>query len=306
MESAFANFKRYVESKRYEDAAKEAQYILSEIKEAEDKDDFSQSYIQQIFDVAFRNSYLGCVNTFLVEGSLQDTPYVMAVIRKLAFTWNESIVTEMHDCGVTKAILMLIYQADDSGKFDDAVYAGFACLSNIVSDNDAIVKKIVESSEIEKIIQKGLFLGNRESPRDGFIQFLSALCSTDNSKMRLYLTSEIIDVIMASIRIRSPERVNQIIDGIGVLQFLTDYKSEDDEKPFSSVINYLIDKGFYQLAFDALSDEHLPASLSTICTRAIGNSLSLDNYPDIDRVAFRLPENNQHTGLFEHFDSCLD
>lgn len=283
-ENAFANFKRLVESRKFEDAAREAQFILSEIRGAEDKDEFNQSYIQQLFDIAFRNSYLGCAKTFLSSGDLKDIPYVLSVIRKMAYTWNEAIVTEMFDCGIAVEIFALIYKADGTAKFDDAVYAGFTTLSNIFSDTDSVIRKLVDSPEIAKIIQKGLFLRTREGPRDGFIQFLSALSSTDYEKLREYLTSEVIDLIMDSLRDRSPERVDHILDGVAVIQFLTDYKSHDDEKPFAGIINYLIDKGFYQIAFDALSDEQLQPNLSTICARAIGNSLTLDNYPDIDRV----------------------
>ena len=80
--------------------------------------------------------------------------------------------------------------------------------------------------------------------------------------------------------------MNHITDGVGVLQYLTDNKIDDEEKSFAGAVNYLIDVGFYEIAFDAISDHQLPPSLSTIYARVIGNSLCSDNYPDIDRVIY--------------------
>ena len=285
-EDGFVDFKRYIETNRHDDAATTARLIYTEIKEAEIKEENDEHFLMQIFDMAYKNSFLGCSIEFLAKGDLDALQDVLSVIRKMSFTKNQSIISEIHNCGVTQAIFSLIYQADGSEKYDNVVYSCFTCLSNIISDSEEIVKLIVDSPEVEKVVQKGLFLKDREDPRDGFIQFLSALCSTDYQKVRCLITSEVIDVIMVSIKTRSPERVHHIIDGVGVLQYLTDNKIDDEEKSFAGAVNYLIDKGFYQIAFDAICDDQLPPSLSTICARAIGNSLCLDNYPDIDRVIY--------------------
>jgi hypothetical protein len=98
--------------------------------------------------------------------------------------------------------------------------------------------------------------------------------------------------------------VEVITDAVAVVEFLTDIRQGEEEKPYSSIILYLIDIGFYQVILDALSDEHIQHKLSTLCARTLGNALTLENYPEIDAVRNNNKETLQSSKYSDHLFQC--
>lgn len=278
--------------------------ILGEIRGLEDSNDFNESSIQQIFDISYRNSFWGCCRKFVHESDVEGLKYAFTVVKKITSTQNAAIIKAIFQSKIQEDFKAVIMSGKAGGENSTAVKLAFQCLANMYSENQEEIEAIVKDNELKKIVDMAIGYKDDSEIAQGFLQFMCAMISTKYWPVKEFINQQVLDLLMKCLNDRSADLVETITDGMAIVEFLTDIRDGEDEKPYATIILYLIDAGFYQVSLDALSDEHIASKLGILCARTLGNALTLDKYPEIDTVEFIHEENIQPSRVYEHMFQC--
>lgn len=205
-------------------------------------------------------------------------------IRKITSSTNLEIVNYIIDSKLQEELFAIIHSGRFGGDYSVVVHLAFCCVSNLYSDNDAQIEELFNSGEARKLVMSGLLYRADKLSSGGFLQLLCAMISSKHWPMKELISKEVLDLIMDCISERSVEFMEYVTDAVSVVEFLTDCRGQEDEKPYETIILYLLDLGFYSIVLNALEDENIQPKLGILCARALGNALTLENYPLIDTV----------------------
>lgn len=259
--------------------------MLDLIRDYETKDDIKEETLMMIFDVAYRQAYLGSLSVYLSKARPSETCAAIKWIRYIALTNNEAILKELFNAKVDEMLFKFVLQIEVCEENEDAVAHACIALANMHSDFLPAVQGFCKGPWGNDILHRVAKWKDSLTAIRGILQFLCALVSVKFPLLKEMIEVDIIDIcVYSTINAGDVRNFQQITDALSVIEFMTDVKENDEEKPFANLVLYLLDKNFYQACFDALADVDLPVRLRVVASRIIGNASSLTNYPEIDRV----------------------
>lgn len=246
----------------------------------------------RIFDVSYRHSFLGSCSVYLAQAKPSETPAVLEWIRLIGQTTIDSIIIEMLNARVHEALQEFIIRVDIWEENKECIAQAFIALANMMSDCEKGVKEVTDGPLIEKVMDKAAKWAAYPRVCKGFMQFVCGMTSVKYLPLRAFIKTNHLDIATMILNDRAgDERAMSITDCLTMIEFMTDAREDEDEKPFASVILYCLDKGVYQICFEGLADDSICIRLRVLCARVIGNAITLSNYPNIESVGSPHQEN---------------
>lgn len=283
IEDGFKDFKKYVEEGRYTQAGQALNKSLEYFRENGDQ---TEPTLMVIFDLSYRNSFFGSCNIYMGKARPSETCSASSWLRMIGLTTNEGIILEVLDSKVYEALIELILRAEVNQENEDCVANAFIALGCFLSDCERGIKEVLNGPFIEKLMEIATKWAQSIRACKGFMQFMCALVSTKNRDLKPFVKTLHLDIAMNILKTRGDGETSDIItDSLSLIEYMTDIKEGDDERPYSSAMLYLYDKGLYDICFEGLADDTIDTRLRILCARCIGNAVSLsENYSNIESV----------------------
>lgn len=273
IEEGFRDFKGFTEQSRLTQAGESVERSMRYFSDQETEDDSTR---QAVFELAYKHAYFGCCRVYLAQARPSEALNAIGWLKVMAQASNEAIIMEMISTKVHETLMEFILRADVSRDNEQVVGKAYATLACLVSDCLPAIKDISDGPYIEKIMERGVQWAQNSDVRQGFFQFICGMVSEKCFSFKAHVKTTHFDMAIDILKNRQgDDKTNSITDAFSLIEFMTDHKDGDDERPFVSAMLYLLDKGLYEICFEGLADDSIATRLRVLCARCIGNVMSL-------------------------------
>ena len=252
-------------------------------------EDFSLQ-LTAVYDLSFENSIFGALHTFLKNNlDPADRVYGVRIISVFGSSSSNRIINGLVQTDMHELLVQILLPLEPVPENDFLFKFCMRALANILSGNMTLIEAFAKK-HLDSLVPKIIDFRRFREATYGSMQFLSSLNSDEIiDEVRAIFGKEIVEICIGVLEQKYDEYT--VLDVLQILSGATDARKDADEKPFILLNEFLFSMGFFALVTELFEDEHIRDQLKVLALRCLGNALSLDGSPEMDKVGRPHPEN---------------